>query len=209
VNTICTPGFQYTLEVNRTKLALTDYISLCFKIKPIQIYFGVLMMWSKLRLRFQWMQVSNPEVSIYLSVYGSAVLCWTLATFSNSSSYRDAVGLLGRSISPSQGRYIHTEQHKHSINAPRHPCPEWDSNPRSHRSNKRRQFSPRPCSHCDRPNPELALLFQAIMQAEANMGTTRWMSCILTECFAEFTGVLSCSCPPPLPPKRSLLLWAE
>jgi hypothetical protein len=26
------------------------------------------------------------------------------------------VGLLGREISPSQGRYLHTEQHKHRIN---------------------------------------------------------------------------------------------
>jgi hypothetical protein len=32
---------------------------------------------------------------------------------------------LGQGISPSQGRYLHTE-HKHRINA--HPCLEWDSN---------------------------------------------------------------------------------
>jgi hypothetical protein len=31
----------------------------------------------------------------------------------------------------SQGRYLHTEQHKHRINAHRHPCVKWDSNPRS------------------------------------------------------------------------------
>jgi hypothetical protein len=37
------------------------------------------------------------------------------------------VGLLGRGISPSQGRYLHTEQHKRRINAHRHPCLEWDS----------------------------------------------------------------------------------
>jgi hypothetical protein len=28
-----------------------------------------------------------------------------------------SVGLLGRGISPSHGRYLHTEQHKHGINA--------------------------------------------------------------------------------------------
>jgi hypothetical protein len=37
-------------------------------------------------------------------------------------------------ISPSQGRYLHTGQHKHRINAHGHPCFEWDSNPRSQRS---------------------------------------------------------------------------
>jgi hypothetical protein len=48
------------------------------------------------------------------------------------------VGLLGRGIS----RYLHTEQHKHRINIHRHPCLEWDSNPRSQRSRGRRQFMP-------------------------------------------------------------------
>jgi hypothetical protein len=35
-----------------------------------------------------------------------------------------SVGLLGREISPSQGRYLTQTQNKH-----RHPCLEWDSNP--------------------------------------------------------------------------------
>jgi hypothetical protein len=42
---------------------------------------------------------------------------------------RQSAGLLGREISPSPGRYLH----KHRINAHRHPCLEWDSNPRSQR----------------------------------------------------------------------------
>jgi hypothetical protein len=41
-----------------------------------------------------------------------------------------SVRLLGRGISLSQGRYLHTEQHKHRINVHRHPCLEWCSNPR-------------------------------------------------------------------------------
>jgi hypothetical protein len=41
-------------------------------------------------------------------------------------------------ISPSQGRYLH----KHRINTDKHPCLEWYSNPRSHRSSGRRQFMP-------------------------------------------------------------------
>jgi hypothetical protein len=52
---------------------------------------------------------------------------------------RQSVGLLGRGISSSQGRYL---QHRHGINADKHPCVEWDSNPRSQRSSERRQFMP-------------------------------------------------------------------
>jgi hypothetical protein len=53
-------------------------------------------------------------------------------------------------ISPSQGRYLHTGQHKHRINAHRHPCLKWDSNPRFQSSSERRQFILRPRGHCDR-----------------------------------------------------------
>jgi hypothetical protein len=49
---------------------------------------------------------------------------------------RQSVGLLGRGISPSQGRFLHTEQHKHRINAHRHPCLGWESK----RSSGWRQF---------------------------------------------------------------------
>jgi hypothetical protein len=47
------------------------------------------------------------------------VVPWPL--FSVSWSYRQPVGLLGRGISPSQGLYLHTKQHKHRINAHRYP----------------------------------------------------------------------------------------
>jgi hypothetical protein len=57
-----------------------------------------------------------------LSIYGSRALCWALAAFSLSWSFTQSVGLLGRGISPSQGRYLHTGQHKHRLNAHRHPC---------------------------------------------------------------------------------------
>jgi hypothetical protein len=36
--------------------------------------------------------------------------------------YTQSVVFLGRGMSPSQGRYIHREQHKGRINALRHPC---------------------------------------------------------------------------------------
>jgi hypothetical protein len=48
--------------------------------------------------------------------------------------FSQTVGLLGRVISPSQGRYLNTGQHKHRINAyTKRPCPESYSNPRSQR----------------------------------------------------------------------------
>jgi hypothetical protein len=53
----------------------------------------------------------------YYYYYCSTALCWALAAFSVSWSYTQSVGLLGHGICPSQGRYLHTEQHKHRINA--------------------------------------------------------------------------------------------
>jgi hypothetical protein len=51
-------------------------------------------------------------VSIYLAVVvESTVGIWPLCNF--LLLYIHSVGLLGRGISPSQGRYVHTEQHKH------------------------------------------------------------------------------------------------
>jgi hypothetical protein len=45
-------------------------------------------------------------------------------------------------ISPSEGRYLHTGQHKNKINAHIHPCLKWDWNQRSQCSSGRRQFMP-------------------------------------------------------------------
>jgi hypothetical protein len=53
------------------------------------------------------------------STYGSTALYWALATFFSLLIYPQSIGLLGRVISPSQGRYLDTEQHKHRINAHR------------------------------------------------------------------------------------------
>jgi hypothetical protein len=46
-------------------------------------------------------------LSIHPSIHGSTSLCWTLAAFSVSWSFKQSVGLLGREISPSQSRYLH------------------------------------------------------------------------------------------------------
>jgi hypothetical protein len=79
--------------------------------------------------------------------YGSTILLLELGLCFSFLIYTQSVGLLGRGISPSQGRYLHTKQHKHNINAHKHPCLVWDWNPRSHRSSER---SLRLRGHCDR-----------------------------------------------------------
>jgi hypothetical protein len=50
-------------------------------------------------------------LSIYLSIYGCTALV-DLGGFSVPESYTQSVGLLGRGMSPSQGRYLHIVQHK-------------------------------------------------------------------------------------------------
>jgi hypothetical protein len=64
---------------------------------------------------------------------------WPLLQFRNH--FLQSVGLLGRVISPSQGRYLHTGQHKlRKKRTHRHPYFEWDSNSRSQLSSERREF---------------------------------------------------------------------
>jgi hypothetical protein len=52
------------------------------------------------------------------SVHSHHSHCCSIWTLSQSIS----VGFLGRGISLSQGLYLYTEQHKHRINAYKHPC---------------------------------------------------------------------------------------
>jgi hypothetical protein len=80
--------------------------------------------------------------SIYLSIYDSTVLLLDLGRFFSFLIFTQSVGLLGRGISPSQDRYLHTGEDKYRINAHRHPWFEWDSNPRSQCWSGRRRFMP-------------------------------------------------------------------
>jgi hypothetical protein len=56
-------------------------------------------------------------------------------------------------ISPLQGHYLRAEQHKHRINANRHPCLEWDTNPWSQLRGSEDSSCLRPLGHCDRQPP--------------------------------------------------------
>jgi hypothetical protein len=74
------------------------------------------------------------------SIYGSTALVYPGRSFT-FVIYTQSVGLLRRGISRRKAA-TYTGQQKHIINAQRHPCLEWDSNPRSQRSNLWRQCMP-------------------------------------------------------------------
>jgi hypothetical protein len=67
--------------------------------------------------------------------------CWPIPFFS-LFVHTESVELLGRGPSPSQSRYLHTEQHKYTINAYRYLFLELDPNPRPQCSSGRKQFIP-------------------------------------------------------------------
>jgi hypothetical protein len=86
------------------------------------------------------------SISIYISIL--VALNWSLGYSWNALFLilRESVGLLGRGINRHTApTYI--EQHKHRINADKHPCLMWDSNPRSQHLSNRRHFMP----HTARP----------------------------------------------------------
>jgi hypothetical protein len=97
--------------------------------------------------------VSTNYLSIYLYFYLSVCLqpLWTLAAFFNFLIYTQSVGLLGRVMNPSQGRYLHTEQHKNRINAQTdiHASSGIRTHDPSVRAGEDGSCS-RPCGHCDR-----------------------------------------------------------
>jgi hypothetical protein len=76
--------------------------------------------------RNHWRALVKTVMNFLLWLYNALL---GLGCFFSFLIYTQTVGLLGREIRPLQGRYLHTEQHKHRINARRHPCLEWDSNP--------------------------------------------------------------------------------
>jgi hypothetical protein len=107
--------------------------------------------------RSVWLNYDWKKSALFVSLHLSDLWLYSplldLGRFFSFLIYTQSVGFLGRGCSPSQGRCLHTEQHKHKINAPRHPCLEWDSNPRSQCLSGRIRFYLRPRGHYDRRNP--------------------------------------------------------
>jgi hypothetical protein len=58
---------------------------------------------------------NKPQLLSYLAISGCTALV-ELGRFFSSIIYTQSVGLLGREISPPQGRYLHTEQHTNTQN---------------------------------------------------------------------------------------------
>jgi hypothetical protein len=90
----------------------------------------------------KWVLLKSARLCRNNSINGSTALCWALAAFLVFLSYTQSVGILWRGIRPSQGLYLYTEQHKQNKRTHRHPCLEWDSDPRFWVPSERRQYMP-------------------------------------------------------------------
>jgi hypothetical protein len=105
----------------------SDFLKLTFELNFLIFKcLGIYLLWchiilvSSNQVRTQkHLAIQNDRYSdyYYYYYYGSTALCWALAAFSDSWSYTQSVRLLGRGINPSQGLYLHTEQHKQRIDA--------------------------------------------------------------------------------------------
>jgi hypothetical protein len=96
---------------------------------------------------------SYRSTSNYLPVYFSRVLLpfvgpWPRFQFLDLFTH--SVGLLGWGISPLQGHYLHTGEHKNRIKAHMLPCLKWDWNPRSQCLSGENSSWLRRRGHCDR-----------------------------------------------------------
>jgi hypothetical protein len=85
---------------------------------------------------------------VHSSIHSSTVLHpfvgpWPLFQFHNPIHNRQDFWP-GGGVIPSQDLSLHTGQHKHSINAKRRPCLEWDSNPRPQHSSGENSSCRRP-----------------------------------------------------------------
>jgi hypothetical protein len=87
-------------------------------------------------------RTSGPEKYLFF-IYGCTALVH-VGHFFTFLFYTQSVGLLGRGISPSQGRYPHTEQHKHV-----HVYSEIRTNHLNVRAGEDGSCQ-RPRNHCDR-----------------------------------------------------------
>jgi hypothetical protein len=100
--------------------------------------------------RLQWQvlagTVMRHQEFVFLWLYSPSQALAASMKLSVSLQLLDlgqSVGLLGQVISSSQGLYLYmnTEKRTHNTNT-KHPCPEWDTNPRSRRPRERRHFMP-------------------------------------------------------------------
>jgi hypothetical protein len=72
-------------------------------------------------------------------IWGLGLPPWNSPFHFSFLDLRQSVELLGRVISSSQGLYLYTNTEKRTHTNIKHPCPEWNSNPRSRLPSERRQ----------------------------------------------------------------------
>jgi hypothetical protein len=115
--------------------------SSCFWPQTIIEWIKIAILWS-VNSSFCPSWYLSINLSIYLYIYGFTVLLLDLGRFFSFFSNLTVGRTPWGGISPTQGHYLHTEQHQYIINASRHLCLGWDWNPRSQCSSGRRQFMP-------------------------------------------------------------------
>jgi hypothetical protein len=93
--------------------------------RPLPDWLDKLIQWNRVIPTYLFVIFIN---TLTISICGPTALV-NFDHFFSFLIWTQSVGLLGRGISPSQGRYLHPEQHTHRINAHRHPCRMWDLNP--------------------------------------------------------------------------------
>jgi hypothetical protein len=129
----CTVNFAFCALRHIVVLLFASFLEYyhCILLAAIPVFYVVFLLYVSF-----WCCLPIYSLSLYIWLYSPL----DLDRFFSFLIYTQSVGLLGRVISRSQGRYLHTGQHKHSINAHRHRCLDWDSNPRSQCYSGRRRF---------------------------------------------------------------------
>jgi hypothetical protein len=115
---------NYTVSTQKTTIYVMPHVRSCSDVKSNHLFWrggGTVIN-----------RTCTSVNSVYLWFYSPLL---GLGPFFSFLIFYTVGNLWGR-ISPSQGCYLHTEQHKHRINTNRYPCLEWDSNPRSQRSSE-------------------------------------------------------------------------
>jgi hypothetical protein len=146
---LCYTHSQHTLLISLVEINLNIIATatITTSTSPVQgLFFFSIAPFSNFMFLFpgnqKWESWPPIVVVSFASVYCGCTTLVDLDWFFSLLIYRESVGLLGRRISPSQGRCLHKEQHKQKINADRHRCLDWDWNPRPQCTSGRRRFMP-------------------------------------------------------------------
>jgi hypothetical protein len=123
------PEYGTYMLLRNVGLLLTDYTALhlrrwSLKNSPVKQLFICLM------FIFFFLWLYSPPLGLGLPP-------WNFPFHFSLLDLGHSVGLLGRVISSSQGFYLLTNTEKRTYTNTKHPCPEWDSNPRSRRTKRK------------------------------------------------------------------------